>query len=66
MNSWARAWSAVSAHIRRRFAIHRYRTALDAMSDATLRDIGIARDDIADVVQAHLDSAGRPIGGYPF
>jgi len=59
-------WQRMSKRIRRRLAFRRYRALLCGMSDATLRDIGIERDDIERVVGNHLDAAGELCCGYPF
>ncbi len=59
-------WQRMVIRIRRALAIRRYRAILCGMSDATLRDIGIDRDDIERVVLSHVDAAGEPCCGYPF
>ena len=52
--------------IRRRIAIHRNRRILHSLSDSTLRDMGIERDRINDIVAERLDHRGKPQGPYPF
>ena len=52
--------------VRRGFTRHRVRKDLRHMPDWMLRDIGIERGQIDDVVDRHVDAEGRTIGGYPF
>jgi uncharacterized protein YjiS (DUF1127 family) len=59
-------WQRLANRFRRALAIRRYRALLCGMSDATLRDLAIDRDDIDRVVRNHIDEAGAPCCGYPF
>ena len=56
----------LSNRIRRFVSAYRYRHTLKHMPNWALRDIGIAREDIANEVDNRLDKAGRSRGGFPF
>ncbi len=66
MEELARRLHSLSDRIRRAIAAYHYRHDLERMPDWALRDIDIAREDIAHEVDNRLDAAGRPRGGFPF
>ena len=51
---------------RRHIAIQRNRRALHDLPDFMLRDIGIERAQIDEIVAGRLDHQGKPIGPYSF